>query len=203
MSADSELTPDSPEMIWQMYEGLTGQCQHFNGLESTYRALASTWLLAAFGGVGYVLSNNVGGHAALLSAAIGAAAALGIVLLWMLDLQVYHSLLVGAFSEQLRLEREHRWLPQSAHQMQKAHQGQGVVPKVVWFYVASYLLMIAIAAFALGTAAETLSIVARVLVALAVLLIAGVPMALHMRRTAHGPQLDVLAYASSTRRSDA
>jgi hypothetical protein len=197
MGADPELTPDSPEMILQMYEGLTGQCQHFNGLESTYRALASTWLLAAFGGVGYVLSNNVGGHAALLSAAIGAAAALGIVLLWILDLQVYHSLLVGAFSEQLRLEREHSWLPQSAHQMQRAHRGEGVLPKVVWFYVASYLLMVAIAAFALAVAAATLPAIARVLLALVVLLIAGPPVALHMRRTAHGPQADVLAYAKS------
>jgi hypothetical protein len=196
MAADSQLTPDSPEMIWQMYEGLTGQCQHFNGLESTYRALASTWLLAAFGGVGYVLSSEVG-EAALLSAAIGAAAALGIVLLWIVDLQVYHSLLVGAFSEQLRLEREHRWLPQSAHEMQKAHRGEGVLPKVVWFYVASYLVMVAVAAFALGTAAAMLPTAARVLLALAVLLIAGVPVAWHMRRTAHGPHADVLAYAKS------
>jgi hypothetical protein len=202
MGADSELTPTSPEMIWQMYEGLTSQCQHFNGLESTYRALASTWLLAAFGGVGYVLSNNVGGHAALLSAAIGAAAALGIVLLWILDLQVYHSLLVGAFSEQLRLEREHPWLPQSAHQMQKAHRGEGVLPKVVWFYVASYLLMVAMAAFALGAAVDTRPMAARISLAVVVLVVAGVPVALRMRRTALGPHADVLAYAASVHRSD-
>lgn len=52
---DEPVTPESPALVWQMYSGLTEQCQHFNTLESSYRTLASTWLLAAFGGIGFLL----------------------------------------------------------------------------------------------------------------------------------------------------
>ena len=196
--SDRDLTPQSPEMIWEMYQGLVSQCQHFNGVESTYRALASTWLLAAFGGIGYILNGNPR-HAALLVAAIGGAAALGVVLIWVLDLLVYHSLLVGAFAEQLRLEREHPWLPQAGHLMQAAHGSTSVAEKVAWFYVSAYLLMAGAAAIALAAAPPNLTLAVRASMAAVVFVAAAAPVVGRMRRSARAPTAEVAAYARSSR----
>ena len=181
-----------------MYAGLTAQCQHFNGLESTYRALASTWLLAAFGGIGYILNGDVA-RQAMLVGAIGGAAALGVVLLWLLDLQVYHTLLVAAFAEQVRLERENPWLPQAAHLMLAAHDGAGVGPKVVWFYVTAYLLMVAVAAMGISGAVPNVPLLTRGVIAIAIFGLAGLPVVRRMRRSANRPTADVTAYAASRR----
>ena len=137
----------SPELVWSIYKALSEQCEHFNGLESSYRTLASTWLLAAFAGMGFVLKEIHTGQQLLLVAGIAAVAAIGILLLWLLDQMVYHRLLSAAFAEQLALERQHAWLPQVAHRMMQAHGNTGVTSKVVWFYVATYALLAAIASF--------------------------------------------------------
>lgn len=63
---------------------------------------------------------------------------------------VYHRLLAAAFTQQLALEDRYSWLPQVAHGMMAAHGGRGVLSKVAWFYVSSYLLLSAIAAVALA-----------------------------------------------------
>src|SRR5438874_459210 len=131
--SDAELTPSSPQLIWDMYLALVQECHHFNALESTYRTLASTWLLAAFAGIGYILTSVHAGTELLISG-LSAAGAAGIVLLWVLDMLVYHRLLGAAFSEQLGFEERHSWLPQVAHEMVEMHGGD-IVAKVVWFYI--------------------------------------------------------------------
>jgi hypothetical protein len=82
------------DLVWNIYKNLTAQCEHFNTLESTYRALASTWLLAAFAGIGFILK-DIHSERELYVAAIAAAGAVGILLLWLLDLMVYHRLLTN------------------------------------------------------------------------------------------------------------
>jgi hypothetical protein len=192
--SERTLSPDSPELVWQMYQGLAGQCQHFNGLESTYRTLASTWLLAAFGATGYVLNEKVGSSPAMLVAGIGAAGAIGIVLLWVLDLQVYHRLLAAAFSEQIRLEKEYSWLPMAAHLMKEAHHGAGVVPKIAWFYVAAYLLLIGVASLAIGSSLTDAGLAARVFAGVTLFVLAGAPVVLRMHHSARAPLPDTDAY---------
>jgi len=139
-------------MVWEIYKNLTEQCEHFNGIESTYRTLTSTWLLAAFGAIGFVMKDLQGDP--LLIGAIASGAAIGIYLLWTLDLLVYHRLLGAAFAELLALENRNAWLPQVAHGMMNAEDGVGVVPRVVWFYIATYAVLVAIASVALVRGAE-------------------------------------------------
>ena len=141
--------PASENLVWDMYKNLTEQCQHFNSIESTYRTLASTWLLAAFAGIGFILTDIEPDNAQFFIAAVASAAAAGIFLLWLLDLMVYHRLLAAAFAEQMAMEKQYEWLPQVGHGMMAAHKGAGVVPRVVWFYIASYMLLIGIASVAL------------------------------------------------------
>jgi len=175
----------SEDLVWDIYKNLTEQCEHFNSIESTYRTLASTWLLAAFAGIGFVLKDIRSEHGSLFIAAIASAAAVGIFLLWLLDLMVYHRLLGAAFAEQLALENRHVWLPQVAHGMMGAHGGAGVVPKIVWFYIASYALLVGIASVALvNGAVPTWSLSAQLLSMAGCFVVLGGAVALYMYSSA-------------------
>ncbi len=133
--------PVSPELIWTIYNDLAKTEQHFNGLQAQYRVLASTWLLAAFGATGFVLSTSLQGvPAAPVVAGIGLAASAVICLLWMLDLLVYHRLLDAAFVEALQMERLHPWLPKVRTNMWDSQKGRGVRVRVRLFYLIGVLL---------------------------------------------------------------
>src|SRR5215467_12691904 len=82
--------------------------RHFNQLQAGYRTLASTWLLAAFAGVGFTLINNktIPFHLWLaIAAGIGFLGTFGIMLVWVIDILVYNQLLNGVFFTAMRLEK--------------------------------------------------------------------------------------------------
>ncbi|HEX7025773.1 MAG TPA: hypothetical protein VF268_00885 [Gammaproteobacteria bacterium] len=127
------------ENIWKVALELGSNERHFNQLQHQYRALASTWILAMFAGVQYVLS-NWGGlplPSEVILAVIGLAGAVGITQLWNLDIRVYHQLLEACFVEGLKLEAEYPWLPQVRTGMLAGQEArkQGVLARVVWFYL--------------------------------------------------------------------
>lgn len=121
--------------------------QHFNVLETEYRKLASTWLLAAFGAMGYIMTAKglpVPSGPTLFGIAV--AASIGIQLLWMVDLLTYHQLLLANFLEGWRLEKMHGFLPKVRINMLT----QGTVGKRVrLFYFGSSLspLVFGVAAY--------------------------------------------------------
>ncbi len=176
--------PESPDLVLKIHQGLTQQCEHFNKIEAGYRTLASTWLLAAFAGMGVVLK-DFEPNAPILIAAVAGASAIGILLLWMLDLMVYHRLLDAAFSEQQELEARHAWLPQVAHRMRALQGGVGAVPRIVWFYMAIYTFLMAIASVALVRAVGCDWSVATQVLGMAVcFLVSGVAVACYMHSAA-------------------
>jgi hypothetical protein len=121
--------------------------RHFNGLQSTYRTLASTWLLVAFAAIGFVLSEKFVGcpfDKLLVIVAIGFMTSIGIILIWNLGLQVYHPLLAAAFKQGLILEKMYPWLPQMRTNMMERMNNKVVVPRVVWFYVVGSTIPLAI-----------------------------------------------------------
>ena len=84
---------------------ITGAEHHFNNLTFNIRALASTWLLATFAGVGWVLndlpqitSQSEAGQTSfvidkvdlLLALCVGSA--VGIFVLWVLDIRIYQQM---------------------------------------------------------------------------------------------------------------
>jgi lysylphosphatidylglycerol synthetase-like protein (DUF2156 family) len=199
--ANRQITADTPDpLVLDMYKHLAEQSQHFNGIESTYRTLASTWLLASFGGMGFILKDldQYKGQQALFIAAVAVAAAVGIVLLWLMDLMVYHRLLAAAFAEQLQMETRHAWLPQVARGMMAAHGGKGVTPKVVWFYLLTFLVLvgIAVAALAHHALSPTPSASWASMGSLGVL-VTGLAVALRMYQSAHAKNNEQGAYANS------
>lgn len=140
---------DFDDGIWKIFTTLGDNERAFNQLQHQYRVMASGWILAEFAGVQFVLSHFGQLHLpdSIALIAIGLAGAIGITLLWNLDLRVYHQLLESCFVEGLKLERQHPWLPRLRENMlaSQGTQGKGVLARVVWFYVAGVLVSLAIA----------------------------------------------------------
>jgi len=140
------------ENVWDVFKELGLEERHFNELESGYRTLASTWLLAAFGAVGFVITKSavdIPIDRFLIIAGIGLAASIGVFLLWNLDLMVYHQLLAACFTAGLLLEQKYSWLPAIRTNMMARMRGKGVLPRVIWFYVAGNTVSLAISALGL------------------------------------------------------
>jgi hypothetical protein len=100
----------------EVYKELGTYERHFNQMQSVYRGLASTWLLATFAGIGYVFHESsttlttcptFGGIDVRLAASmISLAGGTGIFLLWIIDVMVYHKLLVAVTEECKTLEED-------------------------------------------------------------------------------------------------
>ncbi len=156
-AADEKLV----QMVSPLVLELGAYERHFNEMQSRYRSLASTWLLATFAALGFVLSNEnfeIPFPRLLAAAGLALAGATGIILLWILDLMVYHRLLEATYVEGLRFERLYRWLPKVRTNMWKTQSGKGVLPRVVWFYLigAAILISIAIGAFVIWLLQESI-----------------------------------------------
>ena len=81
---------------------------------------------------------------------IAVAGSLGITLLWVVDLLVYHRLLDSNFVEGLILEEQYPWLPPIRSNMMRTQMGQGVLFCVVLFYSGTIMLLVIIAGGALS-----------------------------------------------------
>lgn len=99
--------------VWAVATGLEERERHFNQLQSRYRTLASTWLLATFAAIGFLLSTPITPPQDIEQLVIGVAlaGATGMVLLWILDVLVYHELLVAGYVAGTDLEASFTWLP--------------------------------------------------------------------------------------------
>ena len=148
----SPLQESEFDRIWKMYTEFGVTERHFNDLQARYRALASTWLLATFAGIGFVTTQETLGEffsPLLLASGIGVMGSIGITLLWVLDLMVYHRLLNAAFIEGLNLEGRHLELPAIRHNMMHYTGPKGVLPRVVFFYSVGGVVPLAVSAITL------------------------------------------------------
>ena len=104
------MTSNQP---WDQLKEIGESERHFNDLQVRYRLLASTWLLASFAGVGFIMTNVSpldGKDLILCLVSIGGT--IGVTVIWVLDLLGYHRLLAAYFLEGLRIEDENPGLPQ-------------------------------------------------------------------------------------------
>jgi mannose-6-phosphate isomerase-like protein (cupin superfamily) len=143
---DALVSLDHGKSIWKLFSFIGQEERHFNSLQAKYRVLASGWLLAAFSGIGFVVSKtfSINVPSEILIAGIALAGAIGIYLLWVVDILVYHRLLDSCFVEGLKLERQVRSLPPFRHNMMKTQQRRGVLSSVIGFYQGPIMLLILI-----------------------------------------------------------
>lgn len=133
-SMPASLTPDQ---AIDALDKLRSSEEHFDGMKGQCRALASTWLLATFGALGFTLTSTLSTTIPreVIALALGIAGSTGIFLLWILDLLVYHRLLDASFSEALKLEAKFPQLPQVRRCMVES-QPLGQTPFYeAWFYI--------------------------------------------------------------------
>jgi hypothetical protein len=97
---------------WDQLKEIGESERHFNDLQVRYRLLASTWLLASFAGMGFVLTKPVLLDEGLILCLVSAGGTIGVTIIWVLDLLGYHKLLAAYFLEGLRIEDEYSNLPQ-------------------------------------------------------------------------------------------
>ena len=136
------------EQLMEIYNHIGEEERHFNSLELEYRKLASHWLLVSLGAIGFVLSKKevVPINIWMLVIGICIAASVGILVIWFLDMKVYHELLHAAFREGVQLEREFpELLPQIRNNMVKSQIGGDIIKRVMLYYFFSILLLAIIA----------------------------------------------------------
>lgn len=126
------------ELAWEVLKELGASERHFNNLETEYRKLASLWLLASFAGIGFMLKESldmaVPRECAVMG--IGFAGSIGIFVLWIVDLLVYHQLLDACFEEAKKIEEKYPQLSRSRTGMEKTQGGGKVVTtRLRWFYI--------------------------------------------------------------------
>ena len=130
--------PLTLELAWDVLKELTASERHFNNLETEYRKLASIWLLAGFAGMGFVLKEETQMAPAreIAIMAIGMATSIGIFLLWIVDLLVYHRLLHACFEQAKKIETLYPELPNVRSAMEMTQSGGKVVTtRLRWFYI--------------------------------------------------------------------
>lgn len=142
-----EHAPLSFEQIMKIYDHISQEERHFNMIELEYRKLTSHWLLVSLGAIGYVISKEsvIPFNAWLLVIAICVATCTGILILWMLDIKVYHELLHAAFREGVKLEKKYAHiLPNIRNNMVNSIEGGDIIKKVMLYYFFSIFLLIII-----------------------------------------------------------
>ncbi|RYF88110.1 MAG: hypothetical protein EOO00_11655 [Chitinophagaceae bacterium] len=144
---DFVSAPDAPQLdaekVLKLIDQISEQERHFNGIETQYRLLASTWLLASLGAIGYILQGDLTTvvDKKILIGSIGLVANIGIYLLWLLDIKVYHRLLHSAFKQGIYLEIKYDWLPRTRIDMLIGHQAGDVTRSTSLYYVCSTTLL--------------------------------------------------------------
>jgi len=136
------------DQLMEIYNHIGEEERHFNGLELEYRKLASHWLLVTLGAIGFVLSKKevVPVNIWVLVIGICIAASVGILVIWFLDMKVYHELLHAAFREGVQLEREFpQLLPQIRNNMVKSQLGGDIIRRVMLYYFFSIMLLVVVA----------------------------------------------------------
>jgi hypothetical protein len=132
-------SPLQPAFVWDILKELGAYERHFNVVQAQYRALASGWLLAALGGMGFVMKEhaNMPIPPELAVFGIAVAASGGIWLIWLLDLLVYHRLLYACFTEAKALEEQCASIsiPQIRQKMRASQPRGTVIGRVAWFYI--------------------------------------------------------------------
>ncbi len=138
--------------VMQLVELIGDKEKHFNDLQTEYRKLASTWLLASLGACGYVIksSSSLPYDHWYFVFGICIAASAGISILWMLDLRVYQKLLGAFFKEGFYLEMQHyKWLPPFRINIIASQKTGEIISKVQYYYFASISVLMALAIIAL------------------------------------------------------
>lgn len=122
---------------WEIIKTITEAEHHFNNLCFKIRTLASTWLLATFAGVGFLISKSIDQSLNIgdLTVLLCWAGSLGIFTLWILDIQVYQKILNAWFEQRQSIEANNPAFPQLHQAIVKTQPGGRATNLIKLYYV--------------------------------------------------------------------
>jgi hypothetical protein len=107
-------------IVYGIYTNFIQNIKHFDTLQTFYRIMTSTILLATFVAIGFILSaenKNLSINNFLVVIFVCAVGWMAILSLWHLDLIFCERLYASSFIEALKLEKQNEWLPKVHHSM--------------------------------------------------------------------------------------
>jgi len=137
-------------LVCATYSYLLSAARHHGSLQTSYRIMASSWLLATFVAIGFLISADaILPFDHLLGVAIICILGIiGLFLLWYEDTFVQELLIDINVVEALRLESQNSWLPQLHHCFLHLHSKTNArVVKVVFFVGCKSILFTIMAIF--------------------------------------------------------
>jgi hypothetical protein len=122
---------------WEIIKVITTSEHHFNNLCFKIRTLASTWLLATFAGVGFLLTKQIGEQLEIdhLLVLLCWGGAIGIMVLWILDLLIYQKLLHAWFNAREEIEDRNAGFPQIWKTIKATQPGGRASNRIKLFYI--------------------------------------------------------------------
>lgn len=147
-------TLNGDKIIYELINDLFSYENHYNVLQNKYKGLATTWVVATFMGIGYLLSGyevGISFNLYLSVMFICLISSIGIFLLWHLDAGLYHKFLESIFFEVLKMEKEYPLIGKSHHNIMKLHYLEHD-PHILhgMFYSSFIVFLITISAACLG-----------------------------------------------------
>ncbi len=139
---------ESHHIVYLAYSNCIQAITHFDNIQTTFRVMTSTILLATFAGIGFIFSGESkqlpidAFIAVVLVCAIGLSA---ICALWHLDVVFYERLLISFFTEAYDLEERFAWLPKIHHKMLIESSNKEKPRNLVFFYIGCGTTLIATA----------------------------------------------------------
>ncbi len=113
---------------------------HYDSVQTFYRIMTSTVMLATFAAIGFCLSTKdpaVFFGRLLVVMYLCLISITAITILWRLDLIFTERLFLGNFFNAVLLEKENPWLPKVHLNMIKGTSHHGAPARKVWFYIGS------------------------------------------------------------------
>jgi len=108
----------------KLYYGINSKLRvyqyHYNASKVKNKLVSMTWIIASFVGFGYLLSGQEVGlplNTLTTISLLACLSTIGLMLLWFLDVVVYHRLIESIFTEQLILEDTFPGLSSTHHHM--------------------------------------------------------------------------------------
>ena len=134
-------------VIYGTYTNIIQSIKHFERLQTHYRIISSTMLLATFAAIGFILSSQVKLLPIDISIAIffiGLLSLTALTSLWYLDLFLKERLLISHFVEAIKLEKKTDWLPKVHINILKNQNHKEAPSKKIVFYLGSGTTLILI-----------------------------------------------------------
>lgn len=132
----SDVVDDPKNLVLAGYSKVLQGGRYHGTLQTKYRVMCSTWLLATFAAIGFLLSKDklLPFDHLLGVALISLIGIAGIYILWYADTFVEELLLEINVVEGLRMEKENEWMPQVYHTFLHLYQNTNArIVKVLFF----------------------------------------------------------------------